>query len=80
MVRLVEFRFYFYFFYGDSNLFLLISSSWVNVRLHTRNWLCNLPKSALNVPVGGWLESESSDRLWLSFSLGCNIIVFCLDL
>ena len=46
----------------------------VNVRLHTRNWRCNLPGSALKVPVvvvvlGGWLESEHSDRLWLSFSL-----------
>ena len=29
----------------------------VNIRLHTENWLCNLPGSALKVPVvvgGGW--------------------------
>jgi hypothetical protein len=47
--------------------------------LHTENWLCNLPGSALKVPVvvvvvvvvvgGGWLESKLSDQLWLSFSL-----------
>jgi hypothetical protein len=43
--------------------------------LHTKNWLCNLPGSALKVPVvgGGWVvvvvESELSDQLWLSFSL-----------
>ena len=43
----------------------------VNIRLHTENWLCNLPGSALKVPVvgGGWLESKLSDQLWLSFSL-----------
>ena len=59
---------------GDPNFVLHILSSLVNVRLHTRNWRCNLPGSALKVPVvvvvlGGWLESEHSDRLWLSFSL-----------
>ena len=27
--------------------------SLVNVRLHTENWLCNLPGSALKVPGGG---------------------------
>ena len=38
------------------NLFLHILSSLVNIRLHTENWLCNLPGSALKVPVGvgGW--------------------------
>ena len=36
-------------------IFLLhILSSLVNVRLHTENWLCNLPGSALKVPGGGW--------------------------
>jgi hypothetical protein len=41
--------------------------------LHTENWLCNLPGSALKVPGGGWvvggLEGKLSDQLWLSFSL-----------
>ena len=38
--------------------------------LHTENCLCNLPGSALKVPVGGGgLESEYSARLWLCFSL-----------
>ena len=58
---------------GNPNLFLHIFSSFVNVRLHTKNWLCNLPGSALKVPVvGGWVvvvESKFSDQLWLSFSL-----------
>ena len=58
---------------GNPNLFHYILSSLVNVRLHTENWLCNLPGSALKVPVGGggwwWLETEYSDCLWLSFSL-----------
>ena len=46
------------------------------VRLHTENQLHSLPGSALKVCVvvvgGGWwwvVESEFSDRLWLSFSL-----------
>ena len=47
---------------------LSISSSWVNIRLHTENQLYSLPGSALKlcvVVVGGWLgvESEFSDRL-----------------
>ena len=41
-------------------LFLHILYSLVNVRLHSENWLCNLPGSALKVPVGGgggwWLK------------------------
>jgi hypothetical protein len=40
------------------NFFLHILSSLVNIRLHTENWLCNLPGSALKVPVvvgGGWV-------------------------
>ena len=51
--------------------FLHILSILVNIRLHTENWLCNLPGSALEVPVGGWwwLERKLSDQLWLSFSL-----------
>jgi hypothetical protein len=72
---LVEFRFYF---------FLHILSSLVFVRLYIGNWLCNLPGSALKVPVvgGGWLDSEYSDRLWLSLRLALakpnNIsCVFC---
>jgi hypothetical protein len=42
---------------GVTLIFLLhILPSWVNVRLHTENWLCNLPGSALKVPVvGGWV-------------------------
>ena len=48
---------------------LHILSCLVNVWLHTENWLCNLPVSALKVSLGGWLESEYSDRLWLSFIL-----------
>ena len=46
---------------GDLNFCLHILSSLVNIRLHTENWLCNLPGSALKVPVvvvvvvgGGW--------------------------
>ena len=35
------------------NLFLHLLSSLVNCRLHTENCLCNLPGSALKVPVGG---------------------------
>ena len=55
---------------GNPNFFLHILSSLVNVRLHTETWRCTLPGSALKVPVvGGWLESEYSDHLWLSFSL-----------
>ena len=37
----------------NPKFFLHILSSLVNVRLHTENWLCNLPGSALKVPVGG---------------------------
>jgi hypothetical protein len=41
--------------------------------LHTDNWLCRVLGSASKVCVvvgGGWVvESEFSDRLWLSFSL-----------
>jgi hypothetical protein len=44
----------------------------VDIRLHTENWLCNLPGSSLKVP-GGWLESKRSDQLWLSFSLALAI-------
>ena len=45
------------------------------VRLHTENQLSSFPGSALQICVvgGGWwfvVESEFSDRLWLSFSLG----------
>ena len=46
------------------------------VKLYTENQLHSLPGSALQVcvVVGGWVggwvvESEFSDRLWLSFSL-----------
>ena len=45
------------------------------VRLNTENQLHSLPGSALKVCLvvvgGGWwvVESEFSDRLWLSFSL-----------
>ena len=44
---------------GGAIFSLHILSSLVNFRLHTRNWFCNLPGSALKV----------SDHLWLSFSL-----------
>ena len=39
-------------------LMIDILSSLFNVRLHTENWLCNLPGSAIKVPVvvGGWLK------------------------
>ena len=33
--------------------FLHISSSWVNLRLHTKNELPMMPESALTVPVWG---------------------------
>ena len=39
--------------------FLHISSSWVNVILHTKYQLSSLPGSALKVPVsgdGGWVQ------------------------
>jgi hypothetical protein len=46
------------------------------VKLYTENQLNSLPESVLKVCVvgGGWwwvvvVESEFSDRLWLSFSL-----------
>ena len=40
------------FFWGGTLIFFLhILSSLVNVRLHTENWLGNLPGSALKVPV-----------------------------
>ena len=44
------------------------------LRLHTENQLSSLSGSASKVCVvvgggGGWVESEFSDRLWLSFSL-----------
>jgi hypothetical protein len=53
--------------------FLRISSSWVNLRLHTENQLDTLPGSVLKVcVVGGWwwwwvvgVESEFSGQLWL---------------
>ena len=38
---------------GNPNLFLHILSSLVNFSMHTETWLCNLPESALKVPVGG---------------------------
>ena len=44
---------------GNPYFFLHILSSLVNVRLHTENWLCHLPGSALTIPVwwvvGGWV-------------------------
>ena len=47
-------------------IFLLsISSSWVNMRLHTENQLYTMPGSALKVCVVGGVESEFSDQLWL---------------
>ena len=43
------------------------------LRLHTENQLHSLPGSASKVCVvdcgGWWVESEFSDRIWLSFSL-----------
>ena len=64
MFGLVEFEFrlgwnlyiyiFFFIFLGggaNPNFVLCILSSLVNVRLHTENWLCNLPGSALKVPV-----------------------------
>ena len=46
--------------------FLSISSSWVNIRLHTENQLYTLPGSALKVcVVVVGVESEFSDQLWL---------------
>ena len=38
---------------GGPNFVIHILFSWVNVRLHTKNWRCNLPGSALKVSVGG---------------------------
>ena len=42
-----------FFLGGDPYFFLPILSSLVNVRLHSKNWLCNLPGSALKVHVVG---------------------------
>ena len=43
------------------------------LRLHTENQLHSLPGSDSQVCVvgcgGGWVESEFSDRIWLSFSV-----------
>ena len=41
--------------WGGGSIFLYISSSLVSARLHTENWLCNLPRSVLKVPVVGGL-------------------------
>ena len=49
---------------------LSISSSWVNLKLHTENHLYMLPGRLCG--GGGWwvgVESEFSDRLWLELSL-----------
>ena len=50
----------FFFGGGSPNLFLHILFSLVYIRWHTKNWLCNLPGSALKVPVvvggGGWFR------------------------
>jgi hypothetical protein len=47
-------------------LVFFISSSWVNLRMHTENQLYTLPGSAWWW-VGG-VESEFSDPLWLWLS------------
>ena len=57
---------------GQVTLFFFFILYLVMVRLHTENQLQALPGSALKVCVVGgwwWVESEFSDRLWLSFSL-----------
>ena len=63
----LEFDLILIFFWGGAgfpNSFLHILFSLVNIRLHTENWLCKLPGSALKVPGGGgWLESKLSDQL-----------------
>ena len=50
--------------------------------MHTENQLHTLPGCASKVCVGGgwWVESEFSDRLWLSFSLALAKPnkIFCL--
>ena len=67
-------------YYGKrGGVSLIISSSWVNLKLHTENQLYTLPGSALKVcvvvvggRVGGWwvgVESEFSDWLWLELGL-----------
>ena len=50
---------------GLSLFFLSISSSWINLRLHTENKLYTLPGSALTICVVGGVECEFSDQLWL---------------
>ena len=57
----------------------LVLSSLVNVRLHTENWLCNLPGSALKVP-GGWGGVGSYPLLSqaptpVEVELGCDNVV-----
>ena len=50
---------------GNPNFWLCFSSSWVNLRFHTENQLCIVPRCAFKVWVGGGVESEFSDRLCL---------------
>ena len=59
---------------GNPNVFLCLSSSLVNPRLHTENQLCIMPGSALKVcVVGGWwwwvVNSEFSDHFGLALAL-----------
>ena len=56
-----------------------ISSSWVNVRLNTKNQLRRLSGSALKVPggVGGWVGSYpllSQEPTPVEVELGCDNI------
>jgi hypothetical protein len=52
-------------------MFLSISSSWVNIRLHTENQLHTLPGSALKVcVVGGWWWVVLKVNLVISFGFG----------
>ena len=58
----IEFIFHFHFFGGHFPFFFRLSSiffggrlpSWVKVRLHTKNQLPRLPRSALNIPGWWW--------------------------
>ena len=58
---------------GVGDCWLNISSTLINARLHTKTYLCTLPRSVFKSLCGGvgWVveEIKLSDRLWQSFSL-----------
>jgi hypothetical protein len=61
--------------------FLHFSSSWVKIRLHTKNQLPRLPGSALKVPVvvvvvvGWWLPTHYQVKLQLQLRLSWAVTI-----